>query len=151
MHSVSEAAARDLLTEILNSFETPAVVIKELARVLLESMLPQPSTTEDKEKLRKLLARLRQRYPVTFSEVSSDVIEKGDEDRRTQVGQLIVSLSVVSPIAVSVDGSLISFNVDGPRFNDLSEKGRQGRRSSNRVGRLGSKYTGSSRAGFVGR
>lgn len=71
-------------------------MVKELAAILLESLSSEPNTTENKEQLRKLLAQLRQRHPEIFSEASSDVVSKRDEDGRTQIEQLILSLSVVS-------------------------------------------------------
>lgn len=71
-------------------------MVKELATILLESLSSEPNTTENKEQLRKLLAQLRQRHPEIFSEASSDVMSKRDEDGRTQIEQLILSLSIVS-------------------------------------------------------
>ena len=71
-------------------------MVRELATILIESLSSEPDTTENKEQLRKLLAQLRQRHPEIFSEASSDVVSKRDEDGRAQIEQLILSLSVVS-------------------------------------------------------
>ena len=62
---------------------------------------------ENKEQLRKLLAQLRQRHSEIFSEASSDVMSKRDEGGRTQIEQLILSLSVVSVARFAVDLSVI--------------------------------------------
>lgn len=78
-------------------------MVKELATILLESLSSEPDTTENKEQLRKLLAQLRQRHPEIFSEASSDVVSKRDEDGRIQIEQLILSLSVVSVAIGLVD------------------------------------------------
>lgn len=85
---------------MLSSSETPVVVVKELAKLLLESLSSEPNTAENKEQLRKLLAGLRQRHPEIFSEVSSDMINKRGEEGRTQIEQLVLSLSVVSAVTV---------------------------------------------------
>jgi len=78
-------------------------VIKELARMLLELLSSEPGATENKEHFRKLLAQLRQRYPETFSEASSDALNKRDEDGRAQIEQLILSLSVVGAVVLFAD------------------------------------------------
>lgn len=83
---------------ITSSPETPAVVVKELATMLLESLSSEPNTAENKEQLRKLLAQLRQRHTEIFSEASSDIVSRKNEDGRTQIEQLILSLSVVSVV-----------------------------------------------------
>jgi len=83
--------------------ETPAVVIKELARILLESLSLGPDIAENKEQRRKLLSQLRQRHPEIFFEVSSDVVNQRGEDGRTEVEQLILSLSVVSTVTAPIN------------------------------------------------
>lgn len=80
----------------MGSSETPPAVIKELARVLLESLSSQPNTAGNREEQRKLLVQLRQRHLEVFSEASSDAIIKSDEDSRPKIEELILSLSVVS-------------------------------------------------------
>ena len=82
-------------------------MVKELARILLESLSSEPNTAENKELLRKLLAQLRQRHPRIFSEALSDVVSKRDEDGRTQIEQLILSLSVVGVVDELVDMSIV--------------------------------------------
>lgn len=139
--SVNKTAARGLLTTILSSPKTPAIVVKELARILLESLSSQPNTTENKEQLRKLLAQLRQRHPRIFSEASLDIVSRSDEDCRAQIEQVILSLSLVSVVAVPVEYLFMSPNVDKPGGSAVNYDGEQGCRSYNRVGRLGSKYT----------
>ena len=102
MTSVNKPTACELLTTILSSSETPAVVVKELATVLLESLSSPHNTAQNKEQLRKLLAQLRQQHTEIFSEVSSSVVNKSNEDGRAEVEQVILSLSVVSVVVVSV-------------------------------------------------
>lgn len=125
-------------------------MIKELARILLESLSSESNTAENKEQLRKLLARLRQRHPEIFSEVSSDVVNKRDEDNRTQTEQLILSLSVVSAMIMPVDHLLMPHHLDKPRFYAVNGDGRQSWRPHNRICGLGSEYTCSGSAKAFG-
>ena len=80
---------------------TPAAVTKELTGMVIESLSSQPNTVENKKQLRTLLARLRQRHPGIFSEALSDVVNERGEDGRTEIDQLILSLSVVSPVTTN--------------------------------------------------
>lgn len=82
-------------------------MIKELARVLLESLSSETNTTENREQFRKLLARLRQRHPEIFSEASSDIVNERDGDSRAEIEQLILSLSAVSAVTVPIDYRLM--------------------------------------------
>jgi hypothetical protein len=150
LFSVNKATAHDLLATMIGSSETPAAVVKELAMILLESLSSEPNTVENKEQLRKLLARLRQRHPEIFSEASSNVIGKRNEDGRTQIEQLVLSLSVVSEVIVSVDYLPIPFPLDEFRFYTVDGGRGESCRSHNRICGLGFKYTRSSSAWFVG-
>ena len=120
-------------------------MVKELARILIESLPSQPNTTENKEQLRKLLAQLRQRHPGIFSEALSDVLNKSDEDCRVQIEQVILSLSVVSAVTALVEYLFMSLNVDNPGRSADIYGGEQSCRPDSCVGRLGPKYTRSGR------
>ena len=101
-------------------------MVEELARVLLGSLCSELNTAENKEQLRKLLAQLRQRHPKIFSEASSDVMNKRDEDGRTQIEQLILSLSVVSSgnYCRFVDCLFMSLHLDELGFYSVKGDGR---------------------------
>ena len=147
--SVNKPAARELLETILSSPETPASVIKELAGILIE--LPtSESDIENKGQLRKLLAQLRQRYPEIFSEVLLGVISEKGEEGRTEIEQLILSLSVVSAVTVPNEYSLMPLPPDEPGFHTVDRDGGQSHRPHNGIGRLGSKYTHGGSAGSFG-
>ena len=110
---------------ITNSTETPVAAIRELVRILLESLSLESNPAENKEQLRKLLAQLRQRHPGAFSEASSGVVSKRDEDGRTQIEQLILSLSVVGWVTAFVDRMLshsLQANLDSVSSTSMKGK-----------------------------
>ena len=135
---------------MIGSSETPAVVVKELAMILLESLSSDINTVENKEQLRKLLARLRQRHPEIFSEALSNVIGKRNEDGRTQIEQLVLSLSVVSEVIALVDHLPIPSPLDESRVYTVDGGREESCGPYNRICGLGFKYTHSSSAWFVG-
>ena len=124
-------------------------MIKELARILLESPSSE-SNIENKEQLRKLLAQLRQRHPEIFSEVLSDVVNERGEDGRTEIEQLILSLSVVSTTIIPVDYSLMPPRSDKPGYHTIGRDGGQSRGPHNGINGLGSKHTHGGSAGSIG-
>jgi hypothetical protein len=91
-------------------------VVKELTRILLESLSSEKTTAENKEQLRRLLAQLHQRHAGIFTEASMDVIDKSDEDCRAKIEQVILSLSVVRAAFVFVERPLTSPDIDEPGF-----------------------------------
>ena len=113
----------------------------ELAGILLESLSSQPNTAENKEQLRKLLIQLRQRHPKIFSDASLWAINKSDEDRRLQIEELILSLSVVSTVIVRIEYLLMLLNLDKLGLYVIEWEGGQNCRPYNRICRLGSEYT----------
>jgi len=125
-------------------------VIKELAGILLESLSSEPNIAENKEQLRKLLAQVRQRHLDIFSEVSSDMVNQRGEDGRTGFERLILSLSVVSAVAVLIDYSFMPLPTDEPGFHAINQDGGQSCGPHNSICRLGSKHTHSGGAGSIG-
>lgn len=118
--------------------------------MLLESMSSEPNTVENKEQLRRLLAQLRQRHPEIFSEVSSDIVNARDGDGRTQIEQLILSLSVVSVVIMAADHLFIRYPLDEPGFYIINSDGKESCGPYNCIRRLGSKYTRRGGAGAFG-
>lgn len=115
-------------------------MIKELTRILLETPSSE-SDIENKGQLRKLLAQLRQRYPEIFSEVLSEVVNERGEDGRTEIDQLILSLSVVSSETVPIDCSLMSLSPDKPGFRTINRDWGRSRGPHNGISGLGFKHT----------
>ena len=124
-------------------------MIKELARILLESQSSE-SDIENKEQLRKLLAQLRQRHPEIFSEVLSDVVDERGEDGRTEIEQLILSLSVVSAVSVPIDYSLMPLSPDKSGFRTINRDRGKSHGPHNGINGLGSKHAHGGSAGSIG-
>lgn len=135
---------------ILSSSKTPAVVVKELARILLDSLSSEAIDPENKEQLRQLLARLRQQHLKIFSEVSSNVINGRGEDGRAGIEQLILSLAVVSVLAAHVDYFLTPPSLDEPGFRAVGGERGQTCGPHNGVCRFGPKHAHSGSAGTFG-
>lgn len=124
-------------------------MVKELARMLIESLSRQASTTENREPLRKLLAQLRQQHPSIFSEASSDAVNKSDEDHRAKIEQLILSLCVVSVTVAHVEYFFTLPDADEPESSPVNLDGEQSCGPYTRIYGLGSRYARGGGEGFI--